>query len=408
MKNLSELRRQLKGKIDEARAIHESAKAESRGLSEEEQTKYSAIMTEVENRKGEIEREERLQDLEMGSPAPKEAGPNEIREFGDFLQTIRWNQNDPALKRRDPSHTTEKRDMSMGVGGAGGFIVPEQHSNTIRMVEPNAAIFRPRAQVIPAGDPPDAAITIPALDQSGARGVYSGVVVQWIGEGALKPQTEPSFREVKLEPQEVAAHIVVTDKLLRNSAAAGALCMSLLRKAILGAEEDVFLTGDGIAKPQGIIGHPASLVRLRAGAGAIAYLDIVAMYAQAKFGGPMVWVGSQTILPQLMAMQDPANHLIWQPSAREGAPGALLGIPLIINDQSPVLGAEGDLVLVDLNYYLIKDGSGISVQASEHPLFTSNRTIIKAFWNVDGQPWLNSPMLQRDGVSQVSPFVVLR
>ena len=215
MVNIIELRRLLKAKIDEARAIHQKAKTENRALSAEEQTQYSAIMTEVDNRKSEIEREERLQGLEMGNPAPKEPGPNEIREFGDFLQTIKWNPNDPALRRRDPAKTSEKRDMSMGVGSAGGFIVPEQHSNTIRMIEPGAAIFRPRAQVIPAGDPPDAAITIPALDQSAARGVYSGVVVQWIGEGALKPQTEPSFREVKLEPQEVAAHVVVTDKIGR-------------------------------------------------------------------------------------------------------------------------------------------------------------------------------------------------
>jgi HK97 family phage major capsid protein len=131
------------------------------------------------------------------------------------------------------------------------------------------------------------------------------------------------------------------------------------------------------------------------------------MFARAKFGGKLVWIGSQTCLPQLMTMVDTGNHLIWQPSAREGVPSTLLGVPFLLNDQSPVLGTEGDLILVDLDYYLIKDGSGISISASEHPLFTQNRTIIKAFWNVDGQPWLTTPLLARDGVSTVSPFVVL-
>jgi len=408
MVNINELRQALRAKIAEARAIHEKAKTESRSLTAEEQAAYSAVMTEVDNRSAEIEREERLQGSEMRqSPAKKEPGPNEIREFGDYLQTVRWNPGDPALQRKSPAVGQEKRDMSMSVGGAGGFLVPEQHQDAIRMIEPDAAIFRPRSQVIPAGDPPDAAITIPALDQSGALGVYSGVVVQWLAEGGTKPEATPAFREVKLEPQEVAAHIVITDKLLRNSAAAGALATSLLRKAIQGAEEDTFLNGDGVGKPLGIIGHPASRVRARAGANAISYADITAMYAMAKFGGNLVWIGSQTTLPQLMVMVDTGNHLIWQPSARDGAPGTLLGFPFLINDQSPALGTQGDLVLVDLDYYLIKDGSGISVQASEHPLFTSNRTIIKAFWNVDGQPWLTSPLTQRDGVSQVSPFVVL-
>lgn len=336
----------------------------------------------------------------------KEPGPNEFREFGEFLQTVKWAPQDSTLKRKEGANK-ESRALSMGVGTSGGFIVPEQFDYNIRMVQDQSAIIRPRCQVIPAGDPPDAAITIPALDQSGAKGVYSGVTVRWIGEGEIKPETEPTFRDIKLEPQEVAGHTVLTDKLLRNSAAAGALVMNLLRKAIIAAEEDVFFSGDGVGKPLGIIGHPAAIKIARTTANQIAYTDIVSMFARAKFGGRLLWIGSQTVLPQLMTMVDGNGNLVWQPNAREGAPGALLGIPFELNDQSPILGSEGDLVLVDLDYYLVKDGSGITLSMSEHPLFTQNRTIIKAFWNVDGQPWLTTPLLQRDGSSTVSPFVVL-
>ena len=63
-------------------------------------------------------------------------------------------------------------------------------------------------------------------------------------------------------------------------------------------------------------------------------------------------------------------------------------------------------MLIDFSHYLIKDGSGIFVSASEHALFTQNKTIIKAFWNVDGQPWLNGPIKGEDG-EQYSPFVAL-
>ncbi|MDD4780352.1 MAG: phage major capsid protein [Tissierellia bacterium] len=339
------------------------------------------------------------------NPEPEEKP--EFRDFGEFLQTVKYSPNDTALRSKEMSDKTQKRFMQMGVGANGGFIVPEQFSTDIKMVDDQAAIFRPRAIVIPAGDPPDAAITIPALDQGGANGVYAGVQVTWIAEGGTKPETEPLFRDMKLEPQEVAAHVVVTDKLLRNSAACGALVSNLLRKAIIAAEEDTFLQGNGVGQPLGIINHPAAITVARTVANQIAYADVVNMFARAKFGGKLVWIGSQTCLPQLMTMVDAGNNLVWQPNAREGAPGTLLGIPFLLNDQSPVLGSEGDLILVDLNYYLIKDGSGISISMSEHPLFTQNRTIIKAFWNVDGQPWLTTPLLARDGVSTVSPFVVL-
>jgi HK97 family phage major capsid protein len=407
MINIMELRQRAKKKVDEARALNELPKKESRAMNEEELKHYNELIAEVDGINAEIQREERLQALEMGSPAPRDPGPNEFREFGDFLQAIRYNPGDAALKKRDVPRSSEKRVLTMGVGGGGGFLVPEQFSAIIRQIDPQAVVIRPRALVIPAGDPPDAAITMPALNQSGALGVYSGVVVTWIAEGGLKPETEPSFQEIKLEPQEVAAHTVVTDKLLRNSGAAGPLVSALLRKAINASEDQAFLTGGGVGMPAGIIGHPATIPVARTGAGAIIYADLVNVYARALFGGPMAWIASPTTLPQLMTMVTPLGQLVWQPNAREGAPGTIFGFPVIINQRNPVLGAQGDLMLVDLNYYLIKDGSGIGIAASEHPLFTHNQTIIKAFWNVDGQPWLTTPLLLEDGVTTSSPFVVL-
>ena len=72
------------------------------------------------------------------------------------------------------------------------------------------------------------------------------------------------------------------------------------------------------------------------------------------------------------------------------------------------LGTVGDLILVDMDYYLIKDGSGPFVATSEHVHFLTNRTVIKIFWNVDGQPWLSAPIpLEGSAVNTVSPFVVL-
>ena len=120
-----------------------------------------------------------------------------------------------------------------------------------------------------------------------------------------------------------------------------------------------------------------------------------------------MWITSQTTLPQLMTMHDADNHLIWQPNAREGAPGTLLGIPVLFNDQSPVLGSLGDLALVDLGYYAIKDGSSLAIFMDPYTQKVNGVTRIYAFWNVDGQPMLTTPMMLRDGVSTVSPFVIL-
>jgi HK97 family phage major capsid protein len=76
------------------------------------------------------------------------------------------------------------------------------------------------------------------------------------------------------------------------------------------------------------------------------------------------------------------------------------------NNRSVGLGSKGDIVLADWFYYVIKDGSGPFVAASEHVLFRQNKTVVKIFWNVDGAPWLTAPIKEENGY-EVSPFVGL-
>lgn len=405
MKNLTELRRAMKVKIEEARSISSTAQTESRGMTDEEGSRYDSLMTEIEARRKEIEREERLQQLEMNQGTQREQENaddrgSEFRDFGEFLSVVRFRPNDDRLV------TPESRAMNMSSGASGGFLVPtEMRTDMLQLDNPQEAIIRPRAQVIPAGDSPDASVTIPVLDQSDS--VYAGVQVEWIEEGADKPESpDPKLDTITLQPYEVAGTIVVTDKLLRNAAAAGPLLNKLLRGAILASEDVAFLRGNGVKKPLGILSSPSVIKINRAVANKISYDDIIMIYAKAKLGGSMTWITSQSTLPQLMKLKDDAGHLIWQPSAVEGHPGSLLGIPIQMNERSPLLGTYGDLMLVNLDYYLIKDGFGISISASEHVLFRQNKTVIKAFWNVDGQPWIKTPIKQENSYL-VSPFVVL-
>lgn len=406
--------------IESLKSILDKADAEERSITDEEETEYNALETELEGVEADIAKREaedarrakldaRVADLKKpaNQPPPMAAtyraeDPKEFNSLGEFLHSVRFNRSDPRLYE-----LFEDRAQSMGVGSEGGFAVPTQFRETLLSVTPQEAIFRPRAQVIPAGDPPDSEISMPALDQGAAENMYAGVYVQWIGEGATKPETDVKLREITLKPHEVAGHIVVTDKLLRNWAAASSVLENQLRLATIGAEESAFYSGNGVARPLGILSSPARIEYARAVASQIAYADIAGMYARLKMGGSPVWIASQTTIPQLAVIQDASSRYIWVESAAAGLPPSLLGIPVLFHDRSVALGTAGDLVLADLNYYLIKDGSGPFVQASEHFYFTSNKTVIKVFWNVDGQPWLAEPIPQGSTSNTVSPFIVL-
>ncbi len=415
------------------RALVDKANAEDRDLDEAEAETFADAEAEVGKLTARIERLERVDALDASldgaRPAvargqgaiPRAGGPEAAREFeslGEFVHAVRFRQNDQRLAslfNEGVGQTPDPRgEQRMDTGSSGGFMVPAQFRAELLRVDPAAAIVRPRARVIPAGSPPDAAITFPALDQTGAAPghMYGGVEVAWISEGAQKPDTDADFREITLEPHEVAANLTVTDKLLRNWMAADALLSGLLRDAIVAAEDRAFIQGDGVGKPMGFVNSPARQLETRTGSGAIVFADIKNMYSRLLRRGAMpVWVAGNSVRGQLTSLRNKESTagddaLVWQPSLREGEPDRLMGYPIVWSERSPTLGSPGDLALVDLSMYLVKDGSGPFIAASEHVLFKQNKTVIKAFWNVDGRPWLTAPFKGEDGFVQ-SPFVVL-
>jgi len=424
---LKELRAKAKAARDAMQAVLDKAAAENRAdLTQDEVAAFEAAEKEHEALVAQIGRHERVGALTAEAAAHRPAvaagggivhpqgdpAKSEFESFGHFMAAVRFQPNDQRLNyvenagRGGGDGDDVHGEMRMDDGASGGFAVPAQFRDEMLKIDAQEALVRPRARIIPAGSPPDSPITMPALDQ--AEGVYGGVEVQWIGEGDEKPETDAKLRQVTLTPHEVAGFVTVTDKLLRNWAASDGFIRGLLREAVYGAEDFAFLRGNGVAKPLGVLNSPARYVVPRATANQVNYIDLVNMVSRLlmRGAGSPVWSMPQSLLPFIATLKDEAGNLIWAPNAQAGFAGTLLGYPVRWNNRSPALGTEGDVLLADFSYYLVKDGSGPFVAASEHVKFTSNKTVIKIFWNVDGQPWLLEPYTEENG-HQVSPFVVL-
>lgn len=410
--------------VGKMQALIDASEKDERDMTEEEETQFNSLR---ENRATLDKRIARLEEmgastaaLDAVRPAAARGGtvvhppaPGARREFesmGEFLAAVRFNPNDQRLNyvenTAEDGADAPLAELRMDDGASGGFMIPPEFRNTVLQVGPQDAIIRPRANVIGPGNSPDAGVTMPALDQRGAvsNNMFGGVEVRWIGEGDNKPETDLKLREVTLNPHEVAGTITVTDKLLRNWQGSAAFIETQFRGAVRQSEDRAFLRGNGVKTPLGILSANATYKVKRAKANDVTYDDLVEMVARGYGDG--IFVYSRSILPKLMKMQDPSGRYIWVPSAREGEPGTLLGRPAIQSDRNPLLGALGDIWFGDLSMYLIKDGAGPFVAASEHVLFAQNKTMIKIFWNVDGSPWLTEPLKLENGY-EVSPFVAL-
>ena len=431
MPDILQLQRQKTEKIDQMRAVMKKVDDEKRNLTEEEINTYDGLRKECEATDGMIERERQLQELESRTQGENE----DIREtvttgetrtqqeakkdlenrggfscLGEFFYALSEDRTDPRLQKlRRTAPTSESRStQQMGIGALGGFALPQQFWDGVMAVEPQEAIIRPRATIIPAGDPPDAEISVPTLDQGAAQNIYGGVVVQHTGENITLTETNAKLRKVTLKPKKITAYMVSSNELILNWKAATPFFQGLMRKAVIGAEDYDFYRGNGVNRAIGILNSACRVDYSRATASSITYADIVGMFARVKMGGSLVWCASQTTIPQLAQIRDTGNNNLWIQSAASGMPQSMFGFPILWNDRAPGLGTAGDLTLLDPSYYLVKDGSGPRIDISSDFLFSSDDTAFRLMWYVDGAAWLNEPLgLEGSTTDTVSPFVIL-
>jgi HK97 family phage major capsid protein len=339
------------------------------------------------------------------------------RGFGEFVAAVSDATRDrgkPVDARLVKLQEGAARTLNMATGAAGGFLVaPQQWAGEIFKIAYPLTLLQTRCRQIPAGDAPDAEISIPALDQTGTKGLYSGVTVYPMSEGGtVTTNAGIAFKQITLKPLEFGAILPsITEKLLRNAPALGAFVTGLLRDSVTSYVENTIVSGGGVTTPLGWRTCAARYLVTRATTSEINYMDCVNMMTRIlPSGGNYVWVAHPLCKAQLMSMTDGAGQLVWQMNGREGEPQSLLGLPVIYSEFMAALGSAGDFALVDLSYYLLRNGAPLKItddMGLSGTNFSTNMRSIKGVFSIDGQPWLQSTLKLQDGTTEVSPFVVL-
>lgn len=426
---VTELIGQAQALIGEVKAIH--AKPD---VSAEDREKVVKLTADA---KALAERATSLSDLwkaaqELEGLATKQAPqarPGGFKSMGDFLQGVyrttfrgsadprltTWHDpNEPSVTTKTGSNgwaeSPETKDLVENIGASGGFLVPVEQMAQLLSVPGPENVVRARATVVPMRR---RQIQWPVLDQTnttaGQPAWYGGVLAQWTEEAASKPEHEPSFKQINLVAHKLVCYTEASDELLDDSAVSlEALLAQLYRGAVAWYEERAFVNGTGAGQPRGVIWAPATFVQGRAAAGAIGLVDIINMLEHFHGSNP-VWLISRSALPSIMQLNGPAANpsYVFMPNARDGMPATLFGYPVFWNEHCPLLGQRGDIGLYDFKMYLVGDRQGTTIDASKHYRFQYDLTAWRAVHRVDGQPWLSQPIYLADGVSQVSPFVVL-
>jgi HK97 family phage major capsid protein len=339
------------------------------------------------------------------------------KTFGDFLVAVARGDRNYLEKHYGSTFNAWLTKAALGEssGVTGGYTVPPDFLTQLMSLVAENSFIRPRAFVQPMGS---ATLQIPYLDittvqPAGQSPFWGGVVFNWTAEAQTRVETEPQFKQMELKAWELSGYSVSSNVLLQDSAIGlEKFLLTLFAGALAWYEEYAFLNGNGVGKPQGMVNANAALTVNRETANLVQFQDVATMWSKLlpHSWGSAIWAFSPSVVPQLLQLKDGSNRAIFisiDQGAAKTPVWSLLGRPAFPTEKLPALGSTGDIVLLDPSLYIIGDRQQIEIAASEHVNFLKNQMTWRVVERVDGQPWLDKAITLQDGVTQVSPFVVL-
>lgn len=410
----TEEKNKVEGLFEQARQL----KADANRLKEIEEAAKALTVELAETEEAEQEQEQEPQQKANGN------GPGQFKSWDGYLNAIYYHLHPKAdVRRSDPrllpfrekrsEKVAETKQMVESVGASGGFLVPTEFLPQLQAIQGEMSNVRGRATIIRMRR---RAIQIPVLDQTGTTaGVphwFGGMQFYWAEEAAEKTETEAEFRQVELVAHKLIGYTRASDELLDDSAISltdflsGPMGMA---GGIAWMEDYAFYQGTGAGQPLGVINAAATINEGRNAVGAISFDDLADMMEDFLPTGNGQWTITQSAMSELIQLTGPTGNpsYIWQPNARDGVPGYILGYPVVWSEKVPLIGTTGDVVLADWRYYLIGDRQATTLETTQYDYWRYDQTSWRAVHRVDGQPWLSAPLTYQDGTTQVSPFVIL-
>ena len=396
-------------------AMNDEAKRNSRDFTQEEQQEWTDLHAEYKALREQKSRDEALGEMReimkdrnhvpsRDSSVRKDVADMSKRE----VYTEIGHAAQQLARQKGIAPQIKERDVLMDSGGSGGYLVGEQMLMTIMAVQPEREIIRPRATVIPAGDQPNAAFVIPYFDQS--SGVAGGIAFAGRKEDTDMGESDADFNALRLEPKEQSTYLQVGKKTAVNgdAVALGTFLANFFRREKLAKEDYLFFNGTGINEPKGILNAACKLTVTRNTSTMIKFVDVAAMETKQMDDFGYIWVANKRTKDQIATLADAAgNNLIYNAGdIQRGIPASLFGSPIFFTTNVPSLGTEGDLMKINPQYYIIKDGRGWELMVYD---VRPEKQLLDyvGLWDVDAASWVANAITFKDG-NTYSPFVVLK
>jgi len=305
----------------------------------------------------------------------------------------------------------------------GGFLVGTDEATMLDRGTIATGLLSQRCFNVPCSATSNS-LELTLLDESsranGSR--FGGIQVYMKAEADTVIATKPKFRQVDWKLKDCMGVMYLTNDLLRDSSQMTAVVNKWFPMEFGFKVDDQIINGIGAGQATGIINAGCTVAQsVETGQGTrannankVIYENIVNMYSRllSSSDSSAVWFINRGLLPSIMLMTIPVGTggapVFLPPNGAAGQPYmTLLNKPIIPIEQCAAPGSVGDIILADLNEYLLLTKGGIESAASIHVRFLYDEMTLRWVYRFDGGPIRNKYITPYKGSATLAPFVTL-
>lgn len=427
-----ELRDQRARTWEQMKALLDTAEAEKRASTAEEDQRWEALNTEIEVLDKQVKRRERADEIkrqvegsigladiaklrgelagggydgsdqDRGGDTAGQSQLFDLRAQPSSARPLYVRRDEASLKRvaqfrqfirgdLGASAKWDFRALSAGDPAAGGYTaVPEEFvARLIKFID-DEVFIRARATTFMVDKAES--MGAPSLDADPADADWTSEIATGTEDSTM------AFGKRELSPHPLAKRIKVSEKLLRVSALdVEGLVISRLGYKFAITSEKGYLTGNGANQPLGLFVADASGISTGRDVLTGSATDITAdglidaLYAcKAQYQARGVWLFHRDGVKRIRKLKDTTNQYLWQPGLQDGTPSMILGRAYLQSEYVPNTFTTGLYVGLfgDLSQYWIVDALDMRVQRLVELYAETNQVGFIGRLESDGMPVL--------------------
>jgi HK97 family phage major capsid protein len=392
-----EMRQKRATLVAEGRSILDLAEKENRDLTADENTKYEAIMVDVDKQGKAIDREEKQQAIEAqlqqsqgllaDKPAPGAGGGAQAKGNPEIKAAF-----DRFLRRGMNALTpVEIKALAADSDPSGGYLVAPQEfvAELIKFVD-NMVIIRGLATVHPLTK--SDSLGVPTMESDVDDADWTSELDTGSDDAGL------TFGKRELRPHPLAKRAKISNKLLRVSALdVEGIVISRLGYKFAVTQEKHFMVGDGAEKPLGIFtvstdGISAARDVVTGDNTAVTADSLIDTKYSIKqpYWRALKWIFHRDILKIIRKLKDGDGQYLWQVGITGGQPDTILDCPVLMSEYAPNTVGAGNYagIIGDFSKYWIADSLEMQVQRLIELYAEKNQTGFIGRLETDGMPVL--------------------